>query len=135
MPYAQDFDDFMKLREAAAQAYVRGDPQPVVDLTVRKDPASFFGPDGSRTEGVEAVLRDFRNGASYFGPESACHFEVLQKQASDEEAFWTGFQVASVQMRRGGKKVPMKLRVTEVFRKEDGEWRLAHRHADQAREH
>jgi ketosteroid isomerase-like protein len=29
----------------------------------------------------------------------------------------------------------MKLRVTEVFRKEDGEWRLAHRHADQAREH
>jgi ketosteroid isomerase-like protein len=65
----------------------------------------------------------------------ACHFEVLHKQASDEEAFWTGFQVATVQMKRGGKKVPMKLRVTEVFRKEDGEWRLAHRHADQAREH
>jgi ketosteroid isomerase-like protein len=135
MARTQDFDDFMKRREAAAVAYVRGDPGPVVDLTVRNDPASFFGPDGSKTEGIEAVLRDYRTGASYFGPESACHFEVLHKQASDDEAFWTGFQVATVQMKRGGKKVPVKLRVTEVFRKEDGEWRLAHRHADQAREH
>ena len=135
MARTQDFDDFMKQREAAAQAYVRGDPAPVVDLTVRKDPVSFFGPDGSKTEGVEAVLRDYRDGASRFGPDSACHFEVLHKQASDEEAFWTGFQVATIQMKRGGKKVPMKLRVTEVFRKEDGKWRLAHRHADQAREH
>jgi ketosteroid isomerase-like protein len=134
MAHAQDFDAFMKRREAAALAYVRGDPQPVVDLMVRRDPASFFAPDGSKTEGIEAVLRDFRNGASHFGPDSACHFEVLHKQASDEEAFWTGFQVASLQMKRGGKKIPMKLRVTEVFRKEDGEWRLAHRHADSARE-
>src|SRR5262249_11235836 len=93
MPHAQDFDVFMKRREAAALAYVQGDPGPVVDLTVRKDPASFFGPDGSKTEGVEAVLRDYRDGASRFGPDSACHFEVLHKQASDEEAFWTGFQI------------------------------------------
>jgi ketosteroid isomerase-like protein len=135
MVKTQDFDDFMKRREAAAQAYVRGDAGPVVELTVRKDPASFFAPDGSKTEGIEAVLRDYRDGASRFGPDSACHFEVLQRQAGDEEAFWTGFQVATIQMKRGGKKVPMKLRVTEVFRKEDGEWRLAHRHADQAREH
>jgi ketosteroid isomerase-like protein len=133
MPAREHFEDFMKRREAAANAYVCGDPQPVIDLTVRNDPASFFAPDGSKTEGIESVLNDYRKGASHFGPDSACHFEVMQKLASDDEAFWTGFQVASIQMKRGGKKVPMKLRVTEVFRVEDGEWRLAHRHADQAR--
>ena len=135
MTHIEEFDRFMKRREIAAQAYVRGDPDPVVALTVRKDPASFFAPDGSGTEGIEAVLRDYRSGAGHFGPDSTCHFEVLHRQASDDEAFWTGFQVASIQMKKGGKKVPMKLRVTEVFRKEDGEWRLAHRHADPAKGH
>jgi ketosteroid isomerase-like protein len=133
MAARETFDDFMKRREAAAKAYVRGDPDPVIDLTVRRDPASFFGPDGSKTEGINAVLSDYRKGASHFGPNSICHFEILQKRASGDEAFWTGFQVANIQMKQEGDAVPMRLRVTEVFRVEDGEWRLAHRHADQAK--
>jgi ketosteroid isomerase-like protein len=132
MSAREPFQNFMKRREAAATAYVRGDPEPVIALTVQRDPASFFGPDGSKTEGVAAVVGDYRKGASRFGPNSQSHFEVMHTQASDDEAFWTGFQVASIQMKKGGKSVPMKLRVTEVFRVEDGEWRLAHRHADQA---
>jgi ketosteroid isomerase-like protein len=46
--------------------------------------------------------------------------------------FWTGIQ--DFQGEIHGQATKMKLRVTEVFRLIEGEWRLVHRHADPAAE-
>ena len=37
-------------------------------------------------------------------------------------------------MRESGRVVPMRLRVTEVFRLTNGEWRMVHRHASMAKD-
>jgi ketosteroid isomerase-like protein len=56
---------------------------------------------------------------------------VLQSRASGDLAFWTGYQHARVHLAaKPGETLPMTLRVTEVFRHEDGGWKLVHRHAD-----
>jgi ketosteroid isomerase-like protein len=57
-------------------------------------------------------------------------FEILQMAASDDIAYWVGFQQAMARLDGSTGKIPFTLRVTEVFRREGEEWKLVHRHAD-----
>lgn len=120
----------MKQREDAARAYVRGDPAPVANLTTHVFPATFFGPGGGFHQGADDVLCTFNQGAAMFGTGGDTNFEILHMAASDSLAYWVGFQRATAQMHGSQEVIPMNLRVTEIFRREDNEWKLIHRHAD-----
>jgi ketosteroid isomerase-like protein len=122
-----DFTEFMKHREAAARAYVRGEPGLLEGIAVRALPATFFGPHGGALQGATNVSATYRRDAAAFEA-GETRFEVLQMAASGGVAYWTGFQHASGRI--ADKDVRMKLRVTEVFRREGGAWKLVHRHAD-----
>lgn len=65
---------------------------------------------------------------------STGHFEVLQSGASGDVGYWTGLQKASVMMEGRDDPIPMVLRVTELFRRENGAWMLIHRHADMVKD-
>lgn len=125
-----DFERFMKRREEAARAYVSGDMAPVGRLLTGADPSTFFGPGGGYTEGADAVRSTHEHGAKSFEPGGDSRFEILQQGASDGIAYWVGLQKATTHMRGKKDAVPFDLRITEVFRREDGEWKLVHRHAD-----
>lgn len=127
---ATDFQQFMKRRAEIALAYVNGDAGPLGDIVTRRGPAHFFGPNGGHADGVEAVGQDYRDGAAHFEPGGDSRVEVLQVQESDDLAVWAGLQHARVRVKGKPEPVPMDLRVTEVYRREDGAWRLVHRHAD-----
>jgi ketosteroid isomerase-like protein len=127
---AETFKAFMKRREAAATAYTKGDSSGVDALTSRSEPVTFFGPDGGSIKGAKAVLKSFDDGAAQFLPESEGELEILDMAGDEKIGYWTGIQHARVKMRGKDKVIPMALRITETFRHEDGEWKLAHRHAD-----
>jgi NAD(P)H-dependent FMN reductase/ketosteroid isomerase-like protein len=124
------FDRFMVQREEVAQAYVRGDAEPLDAIVTRRDPASFFSPKGDCLHGAAAVATRYKTDAGSFSPQGISLFEVLQSGASGDLAFWTGVQRATVTMKGKDDETPMALRVTELFRFEDGAWKLVHRHAD-----
>jgi ketosteroid isomerase-like protein len=126
-----DFASFMKQREEAAAAYVCGDPSSLGVIVPKEGAATFFHPKGAVVVGAAEVRTRYDGDAASFEPGGTTHFEVLQSGASGDLAFWTGFQVAKARMRGRDVPVPMRLRVTEVFRRaQRGGWELVHRHAD-----
>ena len=128
----ETFERFLDKREAAAQAFVAGNPEPVEALSATHGDASFFDPHGGLTEGAEAINEANRKGSGRFGPGGTTHLDIRHQAASDGLAFWSGYQIAEVEM--DGKRVPMNIRVTEVYRQEGDGWKMIHRHASMAKE-
>jgi ketosteroid isomerase-like protein len=127
---ADDFDQFFKQRQAAASAYVTGDGRLVDALVPHEGEASFHSPGGDTVTGAETVAARYLKDAKAFKPIGKSRVEVLQKGASGDLAFWTGYQVATAQIGDMPKPMEMRIRLTEVFRRIGGEWKMVHRHAD-----
>ena len=127
------FDGFMTRRAAIALDYVNGETQPLAAIVTQCDPATFFSPKGDHQSGAVAVAQRYLNDAKNFAKPGTSRLEILQSRASGGLAFWTGLQHAQVRLAGKDDPVPMTLRITEVFRQENGEWSLVHRHADMAK--
>jgi ketosteroid isomerase-like protein len=129
---AESFEEFMRRREQASNAYIAGDAGPLESMLTHAEPATFLPPNGAVVEGAGPAAQAQISGAAAFGPGSTGHFEVLGSGASGELAYWTGRQIARMDIQGRDDPVDMVLRTTEVFRLEGGEWKLVHRHADLA---
>lgn len=126
----QDFEDFLKRRQAASDAWTQGDPAPLRPMLAHDLPATFFGPLGGFTAGAAAVAALYDRDSAMFAAGSDFAFEPLLYAASDDIGCWVGFMRGTARMKGSTDAIPMALRVTEVFRREDGAWTLVHRHAD-----
>jgi ketosteroid isomerase-like protein len=127
---AENFDQFLQAREQASVAYIQGNAVPLATMTTRSDPASFMPPSGAVVTGAEAVAKAHAEGAKQFRPGSRGRFEIVQSGSQGDLGFWTGLQRADMSIVGRDELVPMVLRTTEIFRRENGAWKLVHRHAD-----
>jgi ketosteroid isomerase-like protein len=70
----------------------------------------------------------FRNVASWFSDSAEYEFEVITAGASGDLAYTVGYEHNRVKV--DGEPRTYRLRATHVYRREDGQWRIVHRHAD-----
>jgi len=124
------FDDFFQQRRKAADAYVSGDGGAVDALVPHAGEASFHSPGGDTVTGAAAVAERYLSDAKSFHKGGMSRLEVLQMGADGDIGFWTGYQVATARIGDMPKPVDMRIRITEIFRRIDGEWKMIHRHAD-----
>ncbi|HVZ63965.1 MAG TPA: nuclear transport factor 2 family protein [Lacunisphaera sp.] len=127
----KDFRGFLRgARAEAARDFAAGDARKVVAISTARGPATFLGPGGGIVAGAARVNRNNLSGAKHFAPGGITSFKVVNAEAADTLAFWSGLQRARMRVPGKPGTIPMTLRVTEVFRREGREWKLIHRHAD-----
>ncbi|HSH58554.1 MAG TPA: nuclear transport factor 2 family protein [Acidimicrobiales bacterium] len=66
--------------------------------------------------------------ASWFADSVAYNFEVVAAGASGDLAYTVGYEHNEVSVE--GQPMTYTLRVTHVYRRENGHWHIVHRHAD-----
>ena len=106
----------------------KGDVAPRMALWSHHEPVTLFGAELS-SRGWDDVEQAFRRLAASFTGGESCEYDVLAAGASGD----LGYVVAtehSVAASGGGELTAYALRVTTVFRREEGEWRVVHRHGD-----
>jgi ketosteroid isomerase-like protein len=124
------FEEFWMARQQAAKAFVRGDGGKLNALVPHEGNASFHSPRGDTVVGAQDVALRYLAEAKTFHSNGTTHLEAIQRVHVGDLGFWTGFQIAEVQIADARQAVEVRIRVTELFRRIDGEWRLIHRHAD-----
>jgi ketosteroid isomerase-like protein len=127
-----DLDDFLTSTLArqleAEQALINGDPTPRLAIWSTQEPVTVFGAEKS-VIGSEEVTQAFHWLASRFSNCTDYRFELVAAGASGDLAYTLGYERFSFSM-DGGPIQPITLRVTHLYRREDGEWKIIHRHAD-----
>jgi ketosteroid isomerase-like protein len=130
-----ELDDFLTKTLArqveAEEALHNGDPTPRMEMWSTSDPVTLFGAAGPCKSGWDEVSRIFRWVASRFSNCTAYSFDLLTAGVSRDLAYTVGYERHTTSI-DGGPLEPTTLRVTHVYRRENGEWKIVHRHGDVA---
>lgn len=113
----------------AEKAIHRGDLTLRMEMWSRRDPVTLFGAWGPCNSGWDEVSRTFHWVASRFSGNRAYALDLVAADARGDLAYTVGYERSESSV-DGGPFTPNVLRVTHVYRRENGEWKIVHRHGD-----
>jgi ketosteroid isomerase-like protein len=114
----------------ADTALHNGDAGPRIAIWSRNDPVTLFGAAVTKS-GWGQIGPTFDWLASRFSNCESFEYEVIAAGASGDLAYIVGIEHTTARIDDAA-PLPYSLRVTTVFRREDGEWKVVHRHGDPA---
>jgi ketosteroid isomerase-like protein len=114
---------------AALNSMANGDAGPVADVWSHSADVTSMHPLGGREVGWEEVAVPWGQVAQMA---SGGHVELADQliRVSGDMAYEVG--VEKGEMTLAGRQVPMNHRVTNVYRREGGEWKIVHHHTDES---
>jgi ketosteroid isomerase-like protein len=130
MSAVDDVDELIEQYQLALGEFVKGNPEPGKKLWSHREDVSLANPLGPPARGWEQVAQTMEHAASNFRDGEDLRFENVAKYVTPELAYVVWLERVKVKL--GGMEdfAPSALRVTMIFRPEDGEWKVVHRHAD-----
>jgi len=125
-----NFNQVVEHYHRALSEFFKGNPEPAKNVYSHRDDVSLANPFGPVACGWKQVAETMERAASYYRDGEATGFERVAEYATSDLRYIV--EVERYRAKVGGRKdiAPVALRVTSIFRHEDGAWKIAHRHGD-----
>ena len=127
---SDDLDAAIERSHVALSEIVRGNAESFESLFSHREDVTLGNPFGPFARGWRGVAETAAGAASRYRDGEIVGFERVAQHVTDDLACIV--EVERFRAKVGGSDEPamISLRVTSVFRPEDGTWKLVHRHAD-----
>ncbi len=130
MAAVDDVDELIEQFHLAQGEVVKGNPEPVKRLFSHREDVTLANPFGPPVRGWEQVAATTERAASPFRDGELTSIDIVAKHVTAELAYVVEIERGEVKIGGSEEITPWALRATMIFRPEDGEWKIVHRHAD-----
>jgi len=126
------FHNAIEQYHQAQKEFVRGNPQPFKAQCSHADDVTIIGGWGGIEKGWSAQVEKRCDWASarFATDDDERRVENISTVVTPEMAYTVDIERTKIRLSGTQEVRPMALRVTSIFRQEDGQWKLVHRHAD-----
>lgn len=124
-------DEWLPVQHRTGVDLHGGDTSSWAKAWSRREPVTVFGAGVRARSGWPEVQQTIAWVASGFAGCPRYEYELVAAGVEGDLAYTCGFERYTA-VRPNGAVVRNELRVTQVYRREDGGWRIVHRHGDHA---
>jgi ketosteroid isomerase-like protein len=125
-----DLNDLRDRYRRSLEAFIRGDPEPQKRLWSHREDTTLANPLGPPVKGHDRVCEVADNAAALVRDGEGLALETISFVETPDLAYEVDIQRGTMKLGDSDELVPVALRVTTIFRREDEGWRIVHRHAD-----
>jgi ketosteroid isomerase-like protein len=130
MATVDELDELIERFNLAQGEFLKGNVASMNNLFSHEEDVTLNNPLSPPAHGWEQVASTMERAASQFRDGEIVAFETIEKHATAEFAYVVRVERAKAKVGGSDDIVPIALRVTMVFKPEDGSWKIVHRHAD-----
>jgi ketosteroid isomerase-like protein len=125
-----DLDQVIELCQKALDEFVKGNPKPMQQMFSHREDVSLANPFGPPASGWDEVAATMERAASNLKEGGMVAFEEVAKYVTPELAYTVWLERQKAKLGGRGDVTLFTLRVTMIYRPEEGTWKVVHRHAD-----
>ncbi len=130
MSAVDDVDQLIEQFNLAQGEFLKGNSEHMNNLFSHREDVTLNNPLAPPSHGWEQVAATMERAASQFRDGYYVAIDNLEKHVTPELAYVVRVERAKAKVGGSEDHAPIALRVTMIFRPEDGEWKIVHRHAD-----
>jgi ketosteroid isomerase-like protein len=130
MAAVDDVDELIEQSHLALGEIVKGNPEHLKMVYSHQEDVTLANPFGPPVRGWEQAAVTMERAASNYRDGEIVGFENVAKYVTPELAYIVEVERYKAKVGVGEELALIALRVTSIFRREDGVWKIVHRHAD-----